>query len=424
MIATLLPQEEHMRYASQWILSRRDFLATAAAITVPAVLVAGCNDRGTFTPFRVNAFSCNKLRAENGEALTLQWDYDNVDLLKMQKLRFLRLHLSGIAQEIVDLDINDRSFPFTFNGPITVEIQATTDEVTEESPFAPRFSAGLTVNKLQDLFVRATFQSASNTPNFPFLGYTQEPVQAQVTNNSVDVEFTQFAGFFDANGDGRIDPLVQFFDGSTEAFRALSITGVEAEGFGFRQGANFPFQSFNNPGIGRANGMIYAGAIVMNGQDIPYKADDGDGVARTSINTGQGATTASLTFDPIYIGIPLLEAGNQVTMADIQVGNLNQKLVTTVTTNPLLTAVASFGEINTLTVNRSASLSVGDIKAATTGITVSPAPPPATGGSTTTPTTTPPPPPPFDALVDISSLAWQTEYMRDQDLLNVLTLGQ
>jgi hypothetical protein len=106
------------------------------------------------------------------------------------------------------------------------------------------------------------------------------------------------------------------------------------------------------------------------------------------------------------------------------VGNLNQKLVTTVTTNPLLTAVASFGEINTLTVNRSASLSVGDIKAATTGITVSPAPPPATGGSTTTPTTTPPPPPPFDALVDISSLAWQTEYMRDQDLLNVLTLGQ
>ena len=94
-------------------------------------------------------------------------------------------------------------------------------------------------------------------------------------------------------------------------------------------------------------------------------------------------------------------------MADIQVGNLNQKLVTTVTTNPLLTAGASFGQINTLTVDRSASLSVGDTKAATTGITVSP-----TGGG------------PFDALVGISSLAWQTEYMRDQDLLNVPTLGQ
>ncbi len=396
-----------MRYDNQWILSRRDFLATAAAITVPAVLVAGCDDRGTFTPFRVKAFSCNKLRAENGENLTLQWDYDNVDRLKMQKLRFLRLHLSGIAQEIVDLDINARSHPFTFNGPITVEIQATTDEVTEESPFVPRFSAGLTVNKLQDLFFRATFQSASNTPNAPFLGYPQND-QAQVTTSSVDVEFTQFAGFFDANGDGRIDPLVQFFAGSTKAFRALSITGDEDEGFGFREGPSFPFQSFNNPGIGRANGMIYAGAIVMNGQDIPYKADDGDGVARTSVNTGQGATTGSLGFDPIYVGIPLLEAGNQVTMADIQVGNLNQKLVTTVTTNPLLTAGASFGEIITLTVDRSASLSVGDIKAATTGISVSP-----TGGGG-----------PFDALVGISSLAWQTEYMRDQDLLNVLTLGQ
>ena len=96
--------------------------------------------------------------------------------------------------------------------------------------------------------------------------------------------------------------------------------------------------------------MIYAGAIVMNGQDVPYKADDGNGFARVSVHTGQGAATpstavnaagppvsASLGFDPIFIGIPLLEAG-QLNLADIQVGNLNQKLVATVTTNALLLA--------------------------------------------------------------------------------------
>lgn len=388
-------------------LSRRDFISLTGSAAA-GLLLAGCgpSNQGTFEAFRVKQFGCDKLRAENGETLTLNWDYGRPEMLKAQKLRFLRLHLSGIAQEIVDLTLDQRSFTFQFNGPVTVEIQASTEEPSEQVPFSPRFSAALTVNKLQDLFFRGTFRSGSNSPLFPFLGYTQDN-QGNLVNQEVTIEFTQFAGFFDANLNGNIDPLSQFLP-STEAFRGISVGGVQAQQFGFREGPRFPFQLFNNPGIGRTNGMIYAGAIVMSGQPLPYKAGDGDGVGRASVNTGQAATTGALGFDPIFVGLPLLEAGANLTLADIQLGNLNQRLVTTVFTNPLLLSTSSLGSINTLTVNRQASLSTGNIKGARSGLAVTP-----TGGGG-----------PFDALVEISSLEWSTEYMRDEDILSVLTTGQ
>ncbi len=390
---------------NQEFLSRRSFLSASAA---SGLFLLGCggSNQGTYEAFRVKEFGCNKLRAENGETLTLNWDYGNPSLLKAQKLRFLRLHLSGIAQEIVDLTLDQRSFTFTFNGPVTVEIQASTEAPSEQSPFFPRFSAALNVNKLQDLFFRGTFRSGSNSPLFPYLGYPQDN-QGNLLNQEVTIEFTQFAGFFDANNNGNIDPLSQFLP-STEAFRGISIGGIEAQGFGFREGPRFPFQLFNNPGIGRTNGMIYAGAIVMTGQPLPYKAGDGDGVGRASVNTAQAATTRALGFDPIFVGLPMLEAGANLTLADIQLGNLNQKLVTTVFTNPLQLSTSSLGTINTLTVNRQTSVSTGNIKGARSGLTVTP-----NGGGG-----------PFDALVDISSLEWTTEYMRDEDILTVLTTGQ
>jgi hypothetical protein len=318
----------------------------------------------------------------------------------------LRLHLSGIAQEVVDLPLDQRSFTFSFNGPITVEIQASLSEPSEQSPFAPLFSAALTVNKIQDLFFRGSFRSVSGTPLFPYLGYPQND-QGALLNQSAIIDFTQFAGFFDANGNGAIDPLVQLLAGS-DAFRGLSINGSESQGFGFREGSNFPLQLFNNPALGRVSGLIYAGAIVMSGQPLPYKADDGEGVARESINTGQAATSAPLGFDPVFVCLPLLESRSGLVLADIHVGNLNQKIVTTVSTNPLLLSSSSLGTINNLTVNRNTSLSTGNIKGAQSGLTVSRS---DNGG-------------PFDALVGIDSLEWRTEYIRDEDILSILTTGR
>jgi hypothetical protein len=243
-----------MKKNTSWSGNRREFLSTAAQAIVPFLLLSSCGGgQGTFDPFRVKQFGCTKLRAENGEGLTLTWDYGNPGLLKMQKLRFLRLHLSGFAQEMVDLDLSTRSFTFAFNGPITVEIQATTETVTDTLPFKPRFSAALTVSKLQDLFFRGVFASASNTPTYPYLGYSQNNNAEFI--NGVAVEFTQFAGFFDANNNGRVDPLIQFLP-NAEAFRALSIGGNEVQSFGFREGPNFPFRLFSTPGLGRVNGLI------------------------------------------------------------------------------------------------------------------------------------------------------------------------
>jgi len=403
-----------------WQGNKREFLGASVKAIASYLLLSGssCQPRqGNFVGFfRVNNFACNKLRATQDETLTLSWEYGRENLLKKQKLRFLRLHLSGIAPEVVDLELGQRSFQFSFNGPIIVELQAMSSSSVDDSrPFSPDISAALEVKKLQDLFFRASFSSSSNTPLFPYLGYPQRVVvdnsniiKGVELVNSNQVDFTQFIGFFDSNENGTIEPLANIFN-STEAFRGLSISGIQAQFFGFKEGPKFPFQLFNNPKIGRTNAMIFAGAIVMSGEARPYKAEDGEGTFRTTALTGQGADTKPLGFDPIFVAIPLLLSGKQVTLADIQLGNLKQKLVTTVFTNPLLTSQTSQGQINTLTVDLESSLSTGNIKGATSGITITPN---SSNNNT-----------PFDATVFIGSIEWRTEFIKDEQLLDVITIG-
>lgn len=264
----------------------------------------------------------------------------------------------------------------------------------------------------QNLFFRATFRSSiaagvADRLRYPYLGYPQGANNVGLLDEAVAVDFTQFVGFFDANGNGSIEPLGALFQQRPEAFRGLSITGVERDAFGFRDGPRFPFQLFSQPQLGRANGMIYAGAIVMNGAPLPYKAEDGDGTGRVSPTTGQGATTKPLDFAAIFMAIPFLEAGGLITLADIQLGNLNQKLMTTVTTNPLQTSPTGFGQINSVTTNRQTAISTGDIKGAQTGLSVT-----AANGDV------------FDATVFIDSITWQTDYIRDDRILDVVSTGQ
>jgi hypothetical protein len=362
------------------------------------------DNTGSFMPFGISSFSSNRLRAANSERVTLRWEYSRGELLGAQRLQFLRLHLAGIAEELVDLPLNAREYVFTFNGPITVEIQAHTD--APSSSFAPRFSAALTVNSSRDLFFRGSFRSASGSPNAPIMGYPQNS-SGNAASLTTQIEFTQFVGFFDQDNNGFIDPLRRFMS-SENAFRGLSFSGFEAQQFGFREGAQFPPQLLNQPQLGRTNGMIYAGAIVMNGEPLPYKADDGDGQGRVSVNTGQAATTTSLGFDQIFVAIPFLEVGRSPTLADIHVGNLDQRLVTSVFSNPTsLPSGQTFGT-NTVTADRRTGLSTGSIKGARTGISVTP----VNNGN------------PFDALVDILSLEWLCEYLPDRDILNVITTGR
>jgi hypothetical protein len=387
--------------------SRRALLSGAAAGS--SLLLAGFgkappDNTGSFMPFGISSFSSNRLRATNSETVTLRWEYSRGEMLGAQRLRFLKLTLAGIAQELVDLPLNAREFQFTFNGPITVEIQA--HNGASSSNFVPRFSAALTVNSSRNLFFRGSFGSASQTPFAPYLGYPQN-ASGNIASLTTEIEFTQFVGFFDQDSSGFIDPLRPFMS-SEDAFRGLSFSGFEAQQFGFREGAQFPPQLLNQPQLGRTNGMIYAGAIIMNGEPLPYKADDGDGQARVSVNTGQAATTASLGFDPIFVAIPFLEVGASPTLADIQLGNLHQRLVTSVFSNPTFFPSGQTFGTNTVTADRRTGLSTGSIKGARTGIAVTP----VNNGN------------PFDALVDILSLEWSCEYLPDRDILNVITLGR
>lgn len=386
-------------------ISRRTFTKAAGASLLFGSLGSACDTNGTFDGFfQVSEFSCNKLKAEPTETLTLQWDYELPEKLKAQRLRFLRLHLSGIAQEVVELDLDVRSFTFTFSGPITVEVQGAISSVDPERPFVPSVSAALTVNRLQDFFFTGDFRSASNTARAPYLGYPQDDQAAVIEGQTITVDFTQFVGFFDANSNGQIEPLSSF--GSIgRSFRALSLNSQESLAFGFTEGPTFPAQLAARPELGSTNGIIYAGAIVMNGQDLAYKSDDGEGNARRSVSTGQGATSGPLGFDPIFVSIGLLEDGSQLNIADIQIGNLNQKLVTTVTTNPLLFSTTSIGT-PTVAVDRTSGLSTGTIKEGRAGVSITP----SNGADD------------FDALVAFS-LRWQTEYLRDESLLDVITLG-
>lgn len=374
-----------------------------------AFSLMGCDDTGTFTPLGIKSFSCNKLRAALQEVLTLRWEYQGDEPIKAQRLRFLRLHLFGIAQELVDVPVDALSFEFNFNGALTVELQSTYSEVTTENPFKVERSAALDVLRLQDMFFKASLSSLSGTIDAPFIG--QSGVNP---NENVALDFHQFVGFYDDNVNGDIDPLVGVRPNFIEdVFRGLSRSEpadpIPAGGryhLRFQEGPKFPFQIAGNAGVGRCNSIIFAGTIVFSGPTSTYKADDGEG--RVHITQ----PNVPMDFDALFVAIPFLDAAVN-TITDIQIGTISnlptgalQGLVTNVTSTPLLVDSRGFGTVNQFEADRQTRVAKGSIKGAVTGLAM-------------TPTISQP----FVALVGANNIDWQVEFVPDTDLLNVLTTG-
>jgi hypothetical protein len=393
-------------FFSQHFCRRTVLFGTALAAILS---LTGCDETGVFTPLGIKSFSCNKLRAVPDETLTLRWEYQGDTPIKAQRLRFLRLHLFGIAQELVDVPVDALSFEFKFNGALTVELQSTYSEVTTENPFQVQRSASLSVLRLQDMFFRGQFSSLSATLDAPFLGQS-----GNNANELVSLEFQQFVGFFDTNNNGTIDPLAGIrpnFD--EDDFRGLSksepadpIPSGSRFHLSFREGPHFPFQIRGNLGVGRSNAIIFAGTIVSNGPTKTYKADDGEGQTHiTPPNVPMG-------FDALFVAIPFLDAAEQ-TITDIQIGTISnlpggalQGLVTNVTSTPLLVDTRGLGTINQFSADRSARIARGSIKGAVTGLAMTP----VNGG-------------PFVALVGANTIEWQVEFIPDTDLLTVISTG-
>jgi hypothetical protein len=151
--------------------------------------------------------------------------------------------------------------------------------------------------------------------------------------------------------------------------------------------------------------MIYGGAIVLNGEELPYKADDGDGIARRSVFPDK------LGFDPVFMVVPLFYTrGNPNPIpTDIQLGNLNQKIVTTATANQALLTTGDLGSDHLHTiVNEGQDFATiqGGLKGAQTVLTISP----LTGDV-------------FDSVVNINTASWNMVFRPDDRLDDVLTLG-
>jgi hypothetical protein len=218
--------------------------------------------------------------------------------------------------------------------------------------------------------------------------------------------FSQFVGFFDrpSETNGVIDALTPFLD-EKQPFRALSNVVEESLNFGMVQGSQYQPQSAFDPTFGFSNAYVFGGAIAYNGETIPIKSPDDDEFS--------GRHAGSLTFEPVFMAVSLL-VGFQTQIydiVDIQLGNLSQGFVATLTSGTLNNGgelirgiegtvgidSTSFGETNgTIT---------GTIKAANIGFGVT-----TINGDI------------FDSIIRIVSADWSMPFLFDTDLAGRLEL--
>lgn len=278
-----------------------------AAFTACALL-CGC-PRETLKYANV---SISAATASPGETVTIQWDFENANLLVSHSVQAFFLTITGLQQtEPEELEVTDRSFSFEFSTPVTVLLSC-----KDENGFADQVAFDV---RLDDSFVlTATFRSPTDT-EYPRLGYDQ--------NRENQIFFSQFLAFFDppAEENGLVDavsgilPSDGFFRGFTTGLQET--IGVDGFGrFGFSPGTLYPLAVPTDPSFGQANAMVFGGALAYDGELFPIKAELGEIFGRR----GRG-----LTFEPMFLAIAYRIDFDKPSaqLLEIATGNLNQGLV-------------------------------------------------------------------------------------------------
>lgn len=283
----------------------------------------------------------SKSRASPGEAVVVSWDYENADLLKAQRIRFMSLTLQGISTQEQQMELGRRTGSLTFRGPVTVELSA-------QSQDGGKDSVAFDIRLDRSYSFTANVAAVTNTA-YPRLGYA-------ANETSRDISFTSFVGFFDpddsqsggARPNGEID---QFASNPVAAallprdlpFRGLSRSPDEAHHFDLGQGRAYPILANNflqspqgTPFLGRqtkADAMIFGGALGYDGSVFPVK----DGTEQVV----EGRRRAN-QYEPIFMAIAFRSRPDgSLVVCEIQLGNLAQGLVTTLFTVDSITLDAN-----------------------------------------------------------------------------------
>ncbi len=324
--------------------------------TLPLLALAttACDLAGTYTMapvWELESMTASQTRAAPGDPLSLTWSYTTDDVVAVQELCFLYMYFDGLGERCVELDADQREYGWVHEDAVTMLLKA-------ENEDGDTVNGALEVHDLEDSYMRATV--AVSHYGLPYLG------------SQADIEFSQFVGIYDDDGDARIDGLLPLMGRNNyEFFRATTDPAnlyQAADGtFTAYQGPWFPFAFPLYPSQGYSNLVVYGGAIaITGGTEGTYKAADG--------TEGTFYTAPELYFDPIFVQLTYQygpETKN-MTATDIQVGNLNQGLVLGITST---TQLGSFGTPHNAEVVHTAEGQVrveGSLKHASVGHSIVP----------------------------------------------------
>ncbi|MCC6699770.1 MAG: hypothetical protein IT365_29370 [Candidatus Hydrogenedentes bacterium] len=375
----------------------------------------GCPDnRGSFTPLpklKFTDITLSQSRANTGDKIEIAWDYENADLLEQQSVQGIGLLLQGLSlTEAVRLENQERSFKFEFWGPITVVLMAEDeDTIDDDSKTADSVAFDILLDEDSHLTLHyRPVNTATEVPGAPAAQSYSYPRLGASDFSTHQIRFSQFVGFFDrpSEANGLIDELTPFLD-SDSAFRALSASVEESDAFTMKQGSGYQLISASVPSLGMSNAYVFGGAIAYDGEEIPIKAEDDPEFV--------GRHGGVLLFEPVFMAIPLLVGfKNQAyDIVDIQLGNLSQGFVATLTTGTLnnggdlLRGIQGTVDIDSTSDGNSVGTISGTIKGANIGFGVT-----TLGGDI------------FDSIVHIENVEWSMPFLFDTDLNSRLAYAE
>jgi hypothetical protein len=305
----------------------------------------------------------------------LNWKYtpDLDGALIKQRLEFLTVSFneSGMETKVQEISNDSRTYSFDFIGTVGIRLVAVTEsgEIAaflqlEPDPSSVNYHMEATVHNTGYLMLGG---DVSYPQYYPDLGYpiTTTPgggCQSSSVNiaTSRTIKFTTcfaaYDGIVDYNSESRTRSNYDYVLNSLESllpndnlFRALTFDFFEKQNasneyhrkypttvgyFGMKQGSKYPPVLYDPYGESLnqnkfTNVILFGGALVADGTTEEYKTDDGSNTTSYNVESIQPVFIAvTLFFPDRFRGTNI-----QFTISDIQIGNIKQGLISTVTYN-------------------------------------------------------------------------------------------
>lgn len=334
----------------------RAFGIKACALLGMTLALQGCVPTiNPLVPIRIEIDDVVSPQSQIGDEVEIRWSYPSSLLPEKQDYVLVRHTILGSVREEIDLEEDDRSLTFTFQGPTTVFVRAFEDE-DETEPFSEvaveiRYDTDYFFEALVTTSVPATGDPVSTVlaetaaRNYPRLDYPAASFTQPESSFTKRIRFTSFLGIRNQFPDEFIDFFVlnapQFELNSP--FRMVSLTRNEAEGFDAVEGVAFPeichealvpercHASADPPdtfkSISHANALVFGGALAYGGTpETVITSKDGSTIVYRDPET-EGEPIFMLIALSSGLANTFFDETGKLEVVDIFVGNAAQKLV-------------------------------------------------------------------------------------------------